>query len=260
MTQYNLAVLRSRLAFFSYKKALAKLQITSKRILLRTSGCVFGKKNTVQQEFDIDDVSGVEIPKGFVFRFWDFFVGMLISFAGFFCVWLVTGIVMFILSEVLSSSYSEIAIISKFIILAITAALFAYSIKICREKRDNSQIKLLLCLGAMGVNATVNMSDIDFDSLSDAVLPVLAVIIAVVDIVWLIYTLISFAHRATLILCIKTNLAANGIELREKHFGLPLRLMGKGSIVYSEVIPAIDSDKCMQEINELIISAKQQSK
>ncbi|MCL2441770.1 MAG: hypothetical protein FWD14_08510 [Treponema sp.] len=64
--QYNIAVLRT---LFKFERAEGRLQITNKRIILRAAGRSVGGRTTLQHEFAINEVAGIEARNNFKFSF-----------------------------------------------------------------------------------------------------------------------------------------------------------------------------------------------
>ena len=77
--QYDVAVLRTRLKFM---RAEGRMQVTNKRLLFRATGRSVRGRTTLQHEFAIDDIAGIEARRYFRFSFFDFFCGLI--FAGLF--------------------------------------------------------------------------------------------------------------------------------------------------------------------------------
>jgi hypothetical protein len=64
--QYNIAVLRNLLRF---ERAEGRLQVTNKRVVFRAAGRSIGGRTSLQQEFAINELSGIEAQRGFRFGF-----------------------------------------------------------------------------------------------------------------------------------------------------------------------------------------------
>jgi len=85
--QYNLAVLRSRIKFM---RAEGRMQVTNKRLIFRAPGRSLMGKTTLQHEFAIDDIAGLEIRKDYRFSFWDLLLGLYIALGFFYSVFMVS--------------------------------------------------------------------------------------------------------------------------------------------------------------------------
>ncbi|MDR0321379.1 MAG: hypothetical protein LBI28_07730 [Treponema sp.] len=64
--QYNIAVLRTLLKF---ERAEGRMQVTNKRVIFRASGRSVGGRTTLQHEYDINEVGGIEARKNYKFSF-----------------------------------------------------------------------------------------------------------------------------------------------------------------------------------------------
>jgi len=64
--QYNIAVLRNLLKF---ERAEGRMQVTNKRVVFRAAGRSVGGRTTLQHEFAIDEIAGIEARNNFKFSF-----------------------------------------------------------------------------------------------------------------------------------------------------------------------------------------------
>ena len=79
--QYTIAILRNLLRF---ERSEGRLQITSKRVIFRAVGRSIGGRTTLQQEYKIEEISGVEASRGFRFSFLYMLLGLfVVLFAAF---------------------------------------------------------------------------------------------------------------------------------------------------------------------------------
>lgn len=69
--QYKFAILRTRLMFM---KAKGRLQITNKRIIFRAPGRSLAGRTLFQNEFDINQIHGLRLQRGYRFSWWNFIV------------------------------------------------------------------------------------------------------------------------------------------------------------------------------------------
>ena len=72
--QYNVAVLRN---MFRFERAEGRLQVTNKRVIFRAAGRSIGGRTTLQQEFNIDEISGLEASRGYRFSWFHLILGIL---------------------------------------------------------------------------------------------------------------------------------------------------------------------------------------
>jgi len=64
--QYNVAVLRN---MFKFERAEGRMQVTNKRVVFRAAGRSVGGRTTLQHEFAINEIAGIEARKNFKFSF-----------------------------------------------------------------------------------------------------------------------------------------------------------------------------------------------
>ena len=64
--QYKIAVLRNLLRL---ERSEGRLQVTNKRVVFRAAGRSIGGRTTIQQEFAIDELSGIEAQRNYRFGF-----------------------------------------------------------------------------------------------------------------------------------------------------------------------------------------------
>lgn len=86
--QYDVAVLRTRLKFM---RAEGRMQVTNKRLLFRATGRSVRGRTTLQHEFAIDDIAGIEARRCFRFSFFDFFCGLALAALFFFAFFVMFG-------------------------------------------------------------------------------------------------------------------------------------------------------------------------
>jgi len=79
--QYNVAVLRNLLKF---ERAEGRIQVTNKRVVFRAAGRSVGGRTTLQHEFAIDEIAGIEARNNFKFSFmYLIFAILILSLASF---------------------------------------------------------------------------------------------------------------------------------------------------------------------------------
>jgi len=79
--QYNVAVLRNLLRF---ERAEGRIQITNKRILFRAAGRSLGGRTTFQEEFDINEIAGLEAVRNYRFSLFHLITGSIIASIAYF--------------------------------------------------------------------------------------------------------------------------------------------------------------------------------
>jgi len=73
--QYNIAVLRNLLKF---ERAEGRMQVTNKRVIFRAAGRSIGGRTTLQHEFAIDEIAGIEARNNYKFSFMHLIFAFLI--------------------------------------------------------------------------------------------------------------------------------------------------------------------------------------
>lgn len=99
--QYNVAKLRSRLRFM---KAEGRLMVTNKRVLFRAAGTSLTGNVLYEQEFNLDEIGGVEIDKGYEFSKLNF-IGCLLLYI------LTLGLIITFFSGISSGGATAIGVI-----------------------------------------------------------------------------------------------------------------------------------------------------
>jgi len=64
--QYNIAVLRN---LFKFERAEGRIQVTNKRVIFRAAGRSVGGRTTLQHEYAIDEIAGIEARNNYKFSF-----------------------------------------------------------------------------------------------------------------------------------------------------------------------------------------------
>jgi len=73
--QYNIAILRT---WFKFQRAEGRIQVTNKRLLFRAAGRAIAGRTTMQHEYAVDEISGLEVRQEFRFDYWYFLAGSLL--------------------------------------------------------------------------------------------------------------------------------------------------------------------------------------
>ena len=86
--QYNMAVLRTR---WKFMRAEGRLQVTNKRLIFRAAGRSLMGRTTLQHEFNLAEIGGVEVRKDWRFSIFDFSIAFYFSaLVGFIFNWIVS--------------------------------------------------------------------------------------------------------------------------------------------------------------------------
>ena len=74
--QYHVVNIRSRLQGLW---AEGRIMVTNKRLLFRASGRSFIGRTRIEQEYELDEISGINISQGVRFSFYDFFISLALA-------------------------------------------------------------------------------------------------------------------------------------------------------------------------------------
>jgi len=79
--QYDIAILRTILKF---ERAEGRIQVTNKRLIFRAPGRSIGGRTTLQHEYAIDEIAGIEAKRNYWFSWLHFFGGIILLAIGWF--------------------------------------------------------------------------------------------------------------------------------------------------------------------------------
>lgn len=238
--QYDVAILRSRLKFM---RAEGRIQVTNKRLLFRAKGRSLIGRTTLQYDFALNEIAGVEVRRDYRFGVADIILGLIIS-----------SIISFIFSRMSGSAYMNDSAAGNIVAVffGIGGVLPFFLVK------KRFFLKLLCCSVASGSLSGVALSSIFSNMLSSMLfgggrsqgntfMIILFLITAVIEII----ALLLFAFIPNLVFIIKTKGATGAIEIKRK--------TKKDEYTgYSDVMPVPETDKAIREISTMIsdINAK----
>lgn len=82
--QYRVATLKNKTFGITYAKAAGRIQVTNKRVIFRAPGkSIVGMKTSLQHEFLIDEIGGIEARREHIFNKGDLSLGILLALLGF---------------------------------------------------------------------------------------------------------------------------------------------------------------------------------
>ena len=222
--QYTLAVLRSQLQF---RRAEARLQVTNKRLLFRATGRSRRGKTTLQHEFDINRICGVEIHQDYRFNIIDLLICFLLIIVGAFIGAIIPGILRGnAIAQGLFALVACVAFLAPFFLLY---RLFP--------------VKVMSCAAALTCASTVRESPNEFFS-------GLSIPFVLVSFILLFIAVCLFCVKPNLIMTVKTLDDGAPIEIRSRNIltlGRPGRHTG-----FDEVLPGEDADHAIRELGALI--------
>ena len=198
--QYQIATLRNRILGITYAKAIGRIQVTNKRIVFRAPGrCLVGR-TTLQHEFAIDEISGIESRREYVFNFWDMLMGIIaVALGG------VAG------SAIIGKLMTEVQSTFLIFLIALIFGLGAGALFFFVKKKW-----LLKLLGWGFATVPLLVYGKMFGDFSEKFLGGLMLFLGIIGAIATLFTLFVHAIRPNLALIIKAKGAAEAIDIRRK--------------------------------------------
>jgi len=247
--QYTVAKLRSRIIGIPYTKAMGHIQVTNKRLIFRAPGRCIAGRTTLQQEFAIDELAGIEARREYVFNIWDFLLATIVGWFGSF---LMTLLFTMIRDE---ASWDWQVAWSFILIGPIILGSFISFAMIYKK-----WLLKILCLGA-GVAGISNVAatmyaahlraDTEFAEFIFMLLFILVVAVALIFTILQLITVFIYCIRPNLVLTIKTKSAMGAIVIKRK--GMQTALPnGEDHTGYTEILPEEHAERSIREIGAII--------
>ena len=249
--QYTVATLRNRILGIPYAKAIGRMQVTNKRVIFRAPGRCLAGRTTVQQEFAIDEIAGIEARREYAFNIWDLILGLIVTCLGGVAI---LALIRLLCGDALLSGETTGAAILTFIVGIVGCIPFF----VLQKK----WLLKLLCLGGsfiplFSVGRTLStLSEYSYYSEGYAssggggFFGGLFTLLAIASFVLALFALIACSIKPNLVLLIKAKAANETIDIRRKKVR-PFSDKDEHT-GYMEVLPAEDAEKCIREINALI--------
>lgn len=241
--QYTVAKLRSRVIGIPYATAIGRVQVTNKRVIFRAPGRSIGGRTTLQHEFAIDEIAGVEARREYVFNAFDLFLGFVLLAIG-------GGIGAAIVSGLHSGSV--------FGIFALCLLLGAAGCVPFFLMKKHWLIKLL-CLG-VGLVPMAGMGLSLFEmrrwESGSGFFGVVLMLLALCVLVCVIFALIFQSARPNMVLILKSRFANEAVDIRRRKVS-PWASGREEHTGYREVYPEVDTERCIREINALIVDLQE---
>ncbi len=248
--QYEVATLRNRILGIPYAKAKGRVQVTNKRVIFRAPGRSITGRTTLQHEFAIDELAGMEIRKENYFSFWDFVLGSFISSIG-------SSLCTSLLFLICSNGFQE----GNFGGLIFLSFLFGIAGCVPFFLLKKKWLLKLFCLGFSSQMLTVGSLSIimgkqlqEYSSKGDGLIffGVLLVILGVLVFALTLVALIIYSIKPNLVLVMKTKSASEAIDIRRKKTTFFGRAWGEEHTGFTEVIPVDNVEVCIKELNAMI--------
>jgi len=223
--QYNIATLRS---FFKFERAEGRIQVTNKRLIFRAPGRAIGGRTTLQHEYSVDEIAGIEAVKNLRFSLLHLIGGSILlslgSVVGSFMTMWVIGMAVG-LGVILGLLFATAGVISFFMI------------------PKEFKLKLVI-LGISSSGLTMLLSVIPF--LSQFIIIILVFVLVVIGLITL-YGQFLFFMRPNLVISIKNKMGSGQGPIDIRRNDKLNRLMGvialllyvPVSLVVGMIVPAM---------------------
>ena len=234
--QYEVARLRNRILGIPYARAVGRIQVTNKRVIFRAPGRCLAGRTTLQHEFAIDEIAGIEARREYVANLGDLLLGLIVSGAG--------ALVMTLMLNFICRETRDIA---WFILLPLFFCTGGFVPFFLVKKK---WLLKLLCLGGTCLPFTY------FGILASQIEGFAAfcgfnmLLLALIALAMLLFCLFLYAIRPNLVLVIKNKGAHEAIDIKRTKISLG----GKAEehTGYMEVLPCDDAERCIREIDAMI--------
>ncbi len=231
--QYDIAKLRSRILC---KYAEGRLQITNKRVIFRAAGPSPAGKITLQHEFAIEEIAGIEIKKSNRVSPLNIILGIILTFV-------VAGPFYTFFNGFNEASTIGATVLGFLLIAALVVPFF-----MLKKKFWIKQCFLSAALGVVTGLSDLTSKAVDY-MLGRSLFDITDGIATVLFFIW-VFNLVLVSLVPDLRLCIKTKSAGDAIQIRRKISGLfkqPEEHTG-----FSEVLPWKDTSKAITEVGAII--------
>lgn len=243
--QYKVATLQNRILGIPYTKAVGRMQVTNKRVIFRAPGRCLAGRTTLQHEFAIDELAGVEARREYVFNGWDLIIGLIVAVLG-------GSIITALINAMCSSGIREGETAGAIILTLLLGVAGCVPFFMIKKK----WLLKLLCLGGsfmpmLSIGGTVSQIGKYTDSGASEFFGGFLTFLGFISLIFALFTLFIYAIKPNLVLLIKTKSASEAIDIKRKKIAL---FGGKEEehTGYTEVIPAEDAERCIREIDAMI--------
>lgn len=232
--QYNAAILRTRLKF---ARAEGRLQVTNKRVIFRATGRSFAGRTTLQQEFAIDEISGLKITKNHRFSFMNFL-------GTFFLLWLLTIASLYLVEQGAPRSVALLIILNIFLGILTWVPFF-----VLYKKFWIKFMSLSLGCGFMFTAFTAMGARSRVGAFFGGILLIIHFVLLVIDalILWLL---------PNLIIAVETTGESSAIYIRRDENGLFTKDIKDQFTGATEVMPWADTEVMIIELWAMISDIK----
>ena len=243
--QYEVANLRNRFLGIPYMRAIGRVQVTNKRVIFRAPGNCIAGRTSLQHEFAIDEIAGIEARREYVFNFWDFLLALIMLSIG-------GGIGTGITLGLTNGGYETFLSLVISLILAAGAGALFFMVK-------KHWLLKLLGLGA-AVSPLVAVASINLSGWGEEFVGLITLLLAIPFAIISLLTVFIYAIRPNLALVIKAKSASasEAIDIRRKKvsiFGF-LQAGAQNESMdhtgYTEILPMDDAEASIRELGAVI--------
>lgn len=237
--QYDVALLRSRMKLM---RAEGRMQITNKRLLFRAKGRSLMGRTTLQYEFALNDIAGVDVRKDYRFGVLDIIFGIIIAY-------LISTVFSGFSNNIFMNDNTSGVIFALFIGVAGIVPFFAISKRFF--------LKLLCCSISTGSIMGVAAPSLFTSAIKSALGDILGnyvvhtsnnkimIFIFSVSVIIELAALLLFAFKPNLVIIIKTKYATDAMEIKRK-------TNRNECTGFHDIIAVPDTDKAIREIGTII--------
>ena len=242
--QYTIAKLRNRGVWgISISQALGRIQVTNKRVIFRASGKWYTGRTVLQHEYDINEISGVEARREFIFNIWDFINAFSVFGLGFIIAFLILN---------LPETEFGLGVLGLFFTIVGSLPFFML------QKKWLLKIFLLgfANAGCFANSLIASKNDIMSASGESSFGEYFFTFIYVVVAILTIFSFTIYIIKPNLLLIIKTKGASTAVDIRAKRTEGIKKLFGIRSenehTGYSEILPLDECESCIRELWAII--------
>lgn len=245
--QYTVAKLRSRIIGIPYTRALGRMQVTNKRLIFRAAGKCLAGRTTLQQEFSINEISGLEVRREYLFNVWDLLAALFVAAFGAIIMGVLFGIV---IPENFRDTGTSIFCITAPI--AVLTGCFFLFFRVYKR-----WLLKILCFGAcLGLLVACIISLIDVREDVPDFFAQLFGPVALICFVFFIVLIVIYCVRPNLAIIVKTKSSLAAIDIKRRRSRI-FALNSEDHTGFTEVIPENDAEKYIKEIGAIITDIQQ---
>ena len=234
--QYEIATLRNKAFGITYASAKGRIQVTNKRILFRAAGkSIIGTRSSLQHEFLIDEIGGIEARREYIINKGDIAVSVLCALVGYVLMNFLTG-----------ALYAQ----DNGVLVQLMSLVFCIGLLVPFFLVKKLWLLKMLCTG--GAVGTAVISVVAGGALFFVVFIGITVAVAVIN-------ALIYAIRPNLVFVVRPrNTAGPAIDIRRTGTGVGRMLQKSGEgdsdnhTGFKEIFPEPDAERAIREIGAII--------